>query len=220
VQSSANEEDPYLRLREAMVETQLIARGIRNPSVLGAMRKVPRHLFLDPTLRDAAYEDRPLPLGHGQTLSQPYIVAFMTEQLELEDGDKVLEIGTGSGYQTAVLAELAQQVFTVEILSILSQGARLLLQSLGYTNIEFRLGDGRAGWPEAAPFHGILAAAAADSIPPPLLEQLSEGGRMILPLGVDHQELWRVQRTGTGRTSRRLLPVRFVPMVGGGSPGP
>jgi protein-L-isoaspartate(D-aspartate) O-methyltransferase len=209
-----------LRLREAMVETQLIARGIRNPLVLEAMRKVPRHLFVDPTLRNSAYEDRPLPLGHGQTLSQPYIVAFMSEQLELDGGDRVLEIGTGSGYQTAVLAEFVQQVFTVEILSILSQGARLLLQSLGYTNIEFRLGDGRAGWPEAAPFQGILAAAAADSIPPPLVEQLSEGGRMILPLGTDHQELWRVQRTGSVRTSRRLLPVRFVPMVGGGFPAP
>ena len=214
MQSYAPEDPKYLRLRAEMVETQLLTRGIRDRGVLEAMGKVPRHLFLDPELRDHAYEDRPVPIGHGQTLSQPYIVAFMTEQLELHTEDRVLEIGTGSGYQTAVLAELVQEVITLEILATLSNRAEVLLNSLGYVNIRFLVGDGRRGWPQAAPFQAILAAAAAESIPPLLVDQLCEGGRMVLPLGIGHQDLWLIQRSRGESLSRRLLPVRFVPMVG------
>jgi protein-L-isoaspartate(D-aspartate) O-methyltransferase len=181
------------------------------------MSRVPRHLFLDPAQRVAAYEDSPIPIDLGQTLSQPYIVAFMTEQLKLTGQERILEIGTGSGYQTAVLAELVQKVFTVEVLEPLSVRARALLDRLGYRNIVFAVGDGRRGWPEEAPFDGILAAAVAKDIPSPLREQIADGGRIILPLGEDHQDLWLFVRSGNELVPRRLLPVRFVPLVRGGA---
>ena len=203
------------RRRREMVAAQLSARGIRDERVLSAMRRVPRHLFLAPEQREQAYQDAPIPIGHGQTLSQPYIVAFMTEQLELTGDERVLEIGTGSGYQTAVLAELAREGYTLELLETLSRKARALLVSLGYSNIEFAVGDGRLGWLEAAPFDGVLAAAAAEAVPQALLDQLGEGGRMILPLGEEHQELWFFRRAGPEITSRPLLPVRFVPLMHG-----
>jgi protein-L-isoaspartate(D-aspartate) O-methyltransferase len=217
VENTQADDSRFLHLRMEMVETQLLARGIRDERVLQAMGKVPRHLFLNPDSRERAYDDRPVPIGHGQTLSQPYIVAFMTEQLNLDWNDKVLEIGTGSGYQTAVLAELVRRVFTLEIVASLSQSARSLLGSLGYANIEYSVGDGRLGWPQAAPFQAILAAAAAEVVPPLLLEQLSDGGRIILPLGAEHQDLWLVRRSGGELVSQRLLPVRFVPMIWGDS---
>lgn len=212
------EEIRFAQMRQRMVQTQLIARGIQDPRVLDVMGRVPRHLFLDPVQRGSAYEDSPIPIGSGQTLSQPYIVAYMTEQLELTGQERVLEIGTGSGYQTAVLAELVRRVYTLEVLEPLALSARLLLTRLGYQNIEFAVGDGRQGWPEEAPFEAILAAAAAEDIPAPLRAQIADGGRMILPLGQDHQDLWLFLRTGSELVSRRLLPVRFVPLVHGVPP--
>jgi len=203
-------------LRKQMVENQLVYRGIRDVRVLEAMSRIPRHLFLDAGQREAAYDDSPIPIGYGQTLSQPYIVAFMTEQLELSGTEKVLEIGTGSGYQTALLAELAREVYSIEIIDALACRARALLESLGYSNIQFSVGDGRAGWPEEAPFDAILAAASAADFPRPLLDQAADGGKMILPLGLDHQELWMFRRAGREWVSRPLLPVRFVPLVHGG----
>ena len=212
------EEARFFELRQRMVRTQLITRGIQNPRVLDVMGRVPRHRFLDPMQRGGAYEDSPIPIGSGQTLSQPYIVAYMTEQLNLTGQERVLEIGTGSGYQTAVLAELVRRVYTLEVLEPLSLGARQLLTRLGYQNIEFAVGDGRRGWPEEAPFDAILAAAAAEDMPAPLRDQVADGGRMILPLGQDHQDLWLFLRLGNEFVSRRLLPVRFVPLVHGSPP--
>ena len=204
-----------MRLREEMVRTQIQARGIGDPRVLQAMRKVPRHRFVPVESREQAYGDHPIPIGLEQTISQPYIVAFMTEHLGLREGGRVLEIGTGSGYQTAILAEIAREVFTVEILESLSREARQRLTELGYPNIRFAVGDGREGWREEAPFDAILAAASAEEVPPPLLEQLASGARLVLPLGVDQQDLWLFTRTREGHVSRNLLPVRFVPLVGG-----
>ena len=208
-------EERWARLREEMVRTQIRARGIGDPRVLEAMRKVPRHRFVPEESRDLAYGDHPIPIGREQTISQPYIVAFMTEHLGPGRGGRVLEIGTGSGYQTAILAEIAREVFTVEILEPLGREARERLAGLGYSNIRFAVGDGREGWPEEAPFDGILAAASAEEIPPRLLEQLAPGARLVLPLGVDQQDLWMITRTREGHVSRNLLPVRFVPLVGG-----
>lgn len=210
------EEARFAQLRQQMVQTQLVSRGIQDPRILDVMGRVPRHLFLDPMQREGAYEDSPISIGRGQTLSQPYIVAFMTEQLKLTGQERVLEIGTGSGYQTAVLAELVQRVYTLEVLEPLALGARFLLGRLGYQNIEFAVGDGRLGWPEEAPFDAILAAAAAEDIPAPLRDQIADGGKMILPLGQDHQDLWLFLRSGSELVSQRLLPVRFVPLVHGG----
>ncbi len=204
--------------RLGMVRTQLEARGIRDPRVLGAMARIPRHLFLPPEFSHRAYEDAPVPIGQGQTLSQPFIVAFMTEKLELRGDERVLEIGTGSGYQTAVLAELAGGVYTVEVLETLSVKARALLDGLGYRNISFAVGDGRLGWREEAPFDAVLAAAASEEVPGALREQIAEGGRLILPLGEEHQDLWLFRATEGTWTSRRLLPVRFVPLIHGRAP--
>ena len=208
-------EECWARLREAMVRTQIQARGIGDPRVVQAMRKVPRHLFVPAESREQAYGDHPIPIGLEQTISQPYIVAFMTEHLGLTEGGRVLEIGTGSGYQTAILAELSREVFTMEILEPLSREARERLAGLGYSNIRFAVGDGREGWKEEAPFDGILAAASAEEVPPRLLEQLAPGARLVLPLGVDQQDLWMITRTGEGHVSRNLLPVRFVPLKRG-----
>jgi len=196
-----------------MVETQIRARGVRDPRVLRAMGSVPRHLFVPEGLRGRAYADEPLPIGEGQTISQPYIVAYMTEALELGGGEKVLEVGTGSGYQTAVLAGLAGEVYTVELVESLSARARETMEGLGYGNVHFRTGDGSLGWPEAAPFGAIMVTAAAAEIPAALEDQLGTGGTMIVPVGTDLQELMLVRREKKGLRRERLLPVRFVPLV-------
>ncbi|MDZ7317327.1 MAG: protein-L-isoaspartate(D-aspartate) O-methyltransferase [candidate division KSB1 bacterium] len=200
--------------REKMVQFQIKARGVSDPKVLQAMLRVPRHEFVPATYRDDAYEDFPLPIGYGQTISQPYIVAYMTEALHLKGGEKVLEIGTGSGYQAAVLAEIAGQVYSIEIVEPLCREAAQRLQQLGYANVSVRCGDGYAGWPEAAPFDAIILTAAPEEIPQPLVEQLGEGGRMILPLGRFSQNLVLLTKQEGKVNKRNLLPVRFVPMTG------
>jgi protein-L-isoaspartate(D-aspartate) O-methyltransferase len=198
---------------EAMVRTQITARGVRNTRVLEAMRRVPRQAFVPAQFRGAATSDEPLPIGDGQTISQPYIVAYMTEALALEPDARVLEIGTGSGYQTAVLAEIAASVYTVEILSGLAGRAEALLSGLGYRNIFFKTGDGTLGWEEFAPFDGILVAAAPAAVPPRLRDQLGPRGRMIIPIGTGVQELVRVVRIAGGFREDSLLGVRFVPLI-------
>jgi len=208
------EEGGLARAREDMVATQIASRGVRDPKTLAAMRKVARHLFVPPAAVDQAYEDYPLPIGHGQTISQPYIVAFMTEALALEGGETVLEVGTGSGYQAAVLGEIAARVHTIEIVAPLAEEAAALLKKLGYANVEVRAGDGYLGWPEAAPFDAIIVTAAAPRIPEPLKQQLRDGGRLILPVGDEWQELVVVTRRGDRFDETRVLPVRFVPMTG------
>jgi protein-L-isoaspartate(D-aspartate) O-methyltransferase len=187
---------------------------VRDARTLAAMRKVPRHLFVPPGSEADAYADHPLPIGHGQTISQPYIVGFMTEALGLRGGETVLEVGTGSGYQSAVLSEIAARVFTIEIVAPLAEEAALRLKRLGYLNVSVRAGDGYRGWPEKAPFDAIVVTAAAPRIPDPLKEQLKDGGRLVLPVGDEYQELIVVSRRGTSFEERRILPVRFVPMTG------
>ncbi len=202
-------------LRERMVREQLIARGISDARVLEAMRRVPRHEFVPPHLRAHAYEDGPLPIGGGQTISQPYIVAYMTQALALRPEDVVLEIGTGSGYQTAVLCELARQVYSLERRPELAERARETLTRLGYRNVRVLVGDGTRGLPEFAPYDAILVTAAAPAIPAPLREQLAEGGRLVLPIGGQRQQLLqRVRRHGDRWTVEDLLPVVFVPLYG------
>lgn len=203
----------YARERRLMTERQIRARGVRDPLVLAAMARVPRHFFMPESLRVHAYADEPLPIGEGQTISQPYIVAYMTEALGLRGGEKVLEIGTGSGYQTAVLAEIAGEVWTVEIVETLAERARTILEGLGYANIHYRVGDGSEGWPEEAPFDGIIVTAAAPRMPAALESQLARGGRMIVPVGTELQELFLVRRVQKGFERERLLGVRFVPLV-------
>jgi protein-L-isoaspartate(D-aspartate) O-methyltransferase len=200
--------------RKRMVEVQLAARDIRDERVLDAMRKVPRHLFVPEPQRAYAYIDSPLPIGHGQTISQPYIVAFMTQALKVGPGDRVLEIGTGSGYQAAVLGVLAKTVYTIEIVAPLADRARETLKSLGHKNIEVRTGNGYLGWPEQAPFDRIMVTAAPDEVPPALVQQLKLGGLMAIPVGTDDQELRILRRTETGTETLATLPVRFVPMTG------
>lgn len=210
------EDEEYEAEREAMVRYQIEARGIKDSRVLKAMRKVPRHLFVPLEYRDAAYEDRPLPIGEGQTISQPYIVALMTESLRLTGRERVLEIGTGSGYQAAVLAELAQEVYTVEIVPSLAIRARELLERLGYKNVHVRSADGFFGWPEAAPFDAVILTCAAPRVPEKLLEQLKDGGRMVLPLGDDpfFQSLVLITKTAEGIEQSPITGVVFVPMTG------
>jgi len=200
-------------LRERMVGTQIAARGVQDPLVLAAMSKVPRHRFVPDHLRKQAYADEPLPIGNGQTISQPYIVAFMTEALALAGTERVLEIGTGSGYQTAILAEIAKEVYTVEIVEQLSESAQKVLGELGYTNVHFRVGDGGEGWPEEAPFDAIMVTAAPPTIPRALKVQLGNAGRMIIPVGTDYQELVLMRREGERVLESRLMSVRFVPLV-------
>ena len=211
--SLSDPEDGYTGQREHMVEVQIRARGVKNDRVLAALRKVPRHLFVPVELQPFAYGDEPLPIGEGQTISQPYIVAYMTAALELKGGEKVLEVGTGSGYQSAVLAEIVPVVFTVELIGGLSEKAQTLLQKLGYTNIHFRIGDGTSGWEENAPFEAIVVTAAAEAVPKRLQEQLAPTGRMIIPVGVGFQELVLISRERKGFRKKKLLPVRFVPLV-------
>ena len=203
--------------RVRMVREQIQDRGVSDQGVIGAMLAVPRHEFVPADLRDLAYADRPLPIGEGQTISQPYIVALMTELLELEPGDKVLEVGTGSGYQAAVASHLADSVFTIEILPGLAEQATGRLRDLGYSDVVVKEGDGYYGWPEHAPFDGIVVTAAAGHIPPPLVEQLDPGGRMVIPVGGQFQvqQLVLVEKRPDGSvTTRSLVPVRFVPLVG------
>jgi len=199
--------------RAHMVETQLRSRDIRNPAVLEAMRRVPRHEFVPEHLRHRAYEDNPLPIGDGQTISQPYIVAYMTQAIEPAKTDRVLEIGTGSGYQAAVLAELVAEVFTIEIVPTLAASSRALLRTLGHKNIHAREGDGYAGWPDAAPFDKIVVTAAPESIPPALVDQLRVGGIMVVPVGGAFQLMTIVRKSATGTVTQTTMDVLFVPMI-------
>ncbi|OGG56206.1 MAG: protein-L-isoaspartate O-methyltransferase [Candidatus Handelsmanbacteria bacterium RIFCSPLOWO2_12_FULL_64_10] len=200
--------------RGQMVEAQILRRGITDARVLAAMRRVPRHLFVPDYLRDQAHDDGALPIGEGQTISQPYIVAIMTSLLGLKRGERVLEIGTGSGYQTAVLAEVAGEVYTVEIVGRLFEQARDLLGRLGYGNITFRTGDGYRGWEKYAPYDGIIVTAAPTHVPSALLDQLKVGGRLVLPVGDEDQELLKVVKEEKGLRKEWVIPVRFVPMTG------
>lgn len=214
LQGAISDESAQARARDSMVVTQIIARGVRDARTLQAMRDVPRHLFVPPALLKQSYEDHPLPIGHGQTISQPYIVAFMTEALGLKGGETVLEVGAGSGYQSAVLSRIAARVFGIEIVEPLAREARERMVALGYGNVEIRAGDGYAGWPEHAPFDAILVAAAAPCVPEPLKRQLKDGGRLILPVGDHVQELRIVTRRGESFEERSVLAVQFVPMTG------
>lgn len=203
-------------LRQQMVEQQIQRRGVDDPGVLSAMERVPRHLFVPESQRRDAYVDHPLPIGEGQTISQPYIVALMTSLLELDGSEKVLEIGTGSGYQAAVLAELADQVYTIEIREGLGLEAGELLESLGYDNLHVRIGNGYRGWPEEAPFDAIIVTASPPEIPAALVEQLKIGGRMVVPIGAGSvQDLELLTKTDAGLERKDIVPVRFVPMIGG-----
>lgn len=207
-------EEVYKQRRLDMVEEQIASRGVTTPEVLRAMRTVPRHKFVPEHLVDLAYSDTPLPIGMGQTISQPYIVAFMTELLRPEKGQKVLEIGTGSGYQAAVLAEMGVEVYTVEILEPLSLFARSVINGLGYSNVRFKTADGYLGWEECAPYDGIIVTAAAEAVPDPLKSQLREGGRMVIPVGDGLQELLLLKKSKDGFEEERVAPVMFVPMTG------
>jgi protein-L-isoaspartate(D-aspartate) O-methyltransferase len=215
-QTSINQrsEKMYEKMRLSMVEDQIKKRGVKDERVLNAMRHVPRHEFVPDHLKKYAYADEPLPIGEDQTISQPYIVAYMTEYLRLQENDKVLEIGTGSGYQAAVLAEIADSVFTIEIVDVLAEKAEKTLERLGYNNVLVKRGDGYAGWPEHAPFDAIIITAAPTKIPEPLKEQLKIGGYMILPLGDYSQELVLLEKNKNDFERKSLLPVRFVPMTG------
>ena len=206
--------DDSARARADMVARQIEDRGVRDPRTLAALRKVPRHLFVPAALVGDAYADHALPIGHDQTISQPYVVAFMTEALGLRGGETVLEVGTGSGYQAAVLAEIAAHVYTIEIVAPLADEARERLARLGYRNVEVRAGDGYQGWPDKAPFDAVIVTAAAPRIPEPLKQQLKDGGRLVIPVGDDEQELIVLTRKAGRFTEERVLPVRFVPMTG------
>jgi protein-L-isoaspartate(D-aspartate) O-methyltransferase len=200
--------------RAKMIEEQIASRGVRDPQVLRAMRSVPRHLFVPQEVAPYAYRDHPLPIGHDQTISQPYIVAFMAEALNLKRTDRVLEVGTGSGYHAAVMAEIAAEIYTIEIVRDLARRAERTLADLGYQNVHVRYGDGYEGWPEQAPFDAIVVTAAPDHVPQPLLDQLRVGGRMIIPVGDTYQELRLIRRTPKGIVEENTIPVRFVPMTG------
>jgi protein-L-isoaspartate(D-aspartate) O-methyltransferase len=209
--------DPYALARQRMVAEQLVAPGrdITNARVLAVMGRVPRHEFVPERLRRDAYRDYPIPIGHGQTISQPYIVAFMSEQLQPKPTDRVLEIGTGSGYQAAVLAELVGQVYTIEIVEDLAQRAAADLKRFGYTNVHVRAGDGYLGWTEAAPFDAIIVTCAPERVPQPLIDQLKDGGRIIIPVGrAGNQELVLLRKRDGKLEQQAVLPVRFVPMTG------
>jgi protein-L-isoaspartate(D-aspartate) O-methyltransferase len=214
--AKASQSDGYAETRREMVATQIRARGIENPRVLAAMARVPRHEFMPMLVRRLAYGDHPVPIGHGQTISQPFIVAFMTEALNPAPADRVLEIGTGSGYQAAVLAELVAQVYTIEIVAPLGERARADLARLGYGNVLVRVGDGYEGWPEHAPFDAIIVTCSPEHVPQPLVDQLRDGGRMIIPVGEPNsgQELYLLEKQGAKVVKRAVLPVRFVPMTG------
>ena len=212
-----DESETYRKARGRMVRSQIAARGVKDSRVLAAMRSVPRHMFVPDRYQEQSYEDYPLPIGLGQTISQPYIVAFMTELLKLGPDDRVFELGTGSGYQAAVASRVAGTIYTMEIYEALADAATQRLTSLGYSNVHVRGGDGYFGWKEAAPFDAIIVTAAADHIPPPLIEQLKSGGRLIIPLGspFSFQQLVLVTKDSNGKVSERpIIPVRFVPLLG------
>jgi protein-L-isoaspartate(D-aspartate) O-methyltransferase len=214
--SESNPRGDFKAMRDKMVETQIKARGVKDPRVLSALLKVERHRFVPEEYLNSSYSDQPLPIGEGQTISQPYIVALMTELLELRGEEKVLEIGTGSGYQAAILAELAKEVYSIEIIETLASMAKNRLLELGYQNIKVKAGDGYLGWPEVSPFDAIIITCAPDHIPKPLTEQLKEGGRMVVPVGTYAQELKKiVKRSGKTETTD-VIPVVFVPMTGEG----
>lgn len=218
--SQAESEGRFVEERASMVTQTITARGVSDPAVLEAMRSVPRHRFVSDQYVDQAYEDHPLPIGYGQTISQPYIVAWMTELLALQPGERVLEIGTGSGYQAAVLAELDEvEVYSIEIVPELAREARERLENLGYTDVQVRQGDGYYGWPEHAPYNAIVVTAAPDHLPQPLVEQLAEGGRLVIPMGPPggYQELWRFTKEDGELQARNLGGVMFVPFTGEGA---
>ncbi len=200
--------------RKQMIDTQLVTRNIKDPRVLEAMSSIERHLFVSEEMQHLAYEDHPVQIGHSQTISQPYIVAFMSEAGMVKPTDNVLEIGTGCGYQSAVLAKLAKHVYSIEIIEELGKNAKTRLKKLGFMNVTTKIGDGYEGWPEHAPFDVIIVTAAPKKIPTPLLEQLKTGGRLIIPVGEHSQELLRITKTKTGTEREKLLAVRFVPMTG------
>lgn len=203
--------------RRQMVQQQLMGRGISEQRVLDAMAKVPREEFVAPESRVASYEDGPLPIGYGQTISQPYIVAFMTEQLRPKSSDRVLEVGTGSGYQAAILAELVSEVYSIEIVEPLAKNAEATLQRLGYKNVHIKFGDGYKGWPETAPFDAIIVTCAPDKVPQSLVDQLKDGGRMVIPVGDRFaQQLYLLEKKNGQLKQSATLPVRFVPMTSGG----
>jgi protein-L-isoaspartate(D-aspartate) O-methyltransferase len=211
------EKDDYIEKRQSMVKNQLASRDINDPNVLKSMLTVPRHKFVDEHIRESAYNDYPLSIGEGQTISQPYIVALMTQLLELKGDEKILEIGTGSGYQAAVLAEIVKEVYTVEIYESLSKKSEALLKDLGYKNIHFKVGDGYYGWEEYAPYDAIIVTCAPDHVPPPLLQQIREdGGQIVIPVGGIWmvQTLMRIEKIGEKIKSKGIIGVRFVPMVG------
>jgi len=207
--------DKFSKQREEMVEYQLKRRGIRDPLVLEAFRSVPRHRFVEPGMVGSAYSDHPLPIGEGQTISQPYMVALMTQCLELKGGEKILEIGTGSGYQAAILARIAGEVYTIERIASLSERSRAILTELGYNNVHFRVGDGTLGWPEEAPYDGIIVTAGAPRVPEPLVEQLAEGGRLVIPVGGSwSQELLVVRKMEGEIVEQEVCGCVFVPLIG------
>jgi len=210
-------DDPYKSARERMVNLQIKARGVKNEFVLKAMSKVPRHLFVPKSHIDEAYDDGPVPIGYGQTISQPFIVAYMTEVIDPEKCKKVLEIGTGSGYQAAILAEIVDSVFTIEIITELYKEAKERLEKLGYKNIKVKNADGYYGWKEHAPFDAIVVTAAAEFVPPPLIEQLKDGGKMVIPVGSPFytQNLVLIEKKEGKIYSKNLIPVRFVPFIRG-----
>jgi len=214
--SESNPKGDFKVMREKMVETQIKARGVKDPRVLSALFKVERHRFVPEEYLNSAYADQPLPIGEGQTISQPYIVALMTELLELKGDEKVLEIGTGSGYQAAILAELAKEVYTIEIIESLASMTKNRLSQLGYQNVNVKAGDGYLGWPEVGPFDGIIITCAPDHIPKPLIEQLKEGGRMVVPVGAYSQELKKIVKRSGKIVTTDVIPVVFVPMTGEG----
>jgi protein-L-isoaspartate(D-aspartate) O-methyltransferase len=212
--SKSSKSPDFDTMRNEMVKRQIVARGVKDTLVISAMKTVPRHLFLPEDDEASAYKDEARPIGLGQTISQPYIVAFMTEELHVKPGDRVLEVGTGSGYQAAVLSQIVDTVYSIEIIEELANNAKKLISDLDYNNVVIKHGDGYLGWPEKAPFDAIIVTAAPQTIPPPLLEQLKTGGRMILPVGKYVQELVVVSKNESGHTMDSVLPVRFVPMTG------
>lgn len=213
-QGANNAKDEYKRERREMVEQQIRARGIENESVLSAMMKVPRHKFVPEALVKEAYIDSPLPIGLNQTISQPFIVAYMTDAADISKNDKVLEIGTGSGYQAAILGELAKEVYTIEIIPELAERSTQILQQLGYKNVFVKTGNGYLGIPEQAPFDAIVVTAAPDEIPQALVDQLAVNGKMVIPVGNANQEMVVIKKTKKGVTEKRTMQVRFVPMTG------
>ena len=211
----SRKKDLYARARKTMLESHLLPRGIKQKEVIDAMLTVPRHLFVDEGFRQQVYGDSPLPIGGGQTISQPYIVAYMTEQLDLTGNEKILEIGTGSGYQAAILSHLATRIFSVERVSDLAAKTRKLLDSLHYTNVVIKIGDGTQGWPEHAPYDAIIVTAASPDIPPALIEQLADGGRLIIPVGTEHsQELTKITKQRGRIIKEALGGCRFVKLIG------